>query len=113
MKTMFMAVVGRPLTYRGFNGKMHMEQVSKTKYISKCTAHTNFSDDAVVNVDIKAMEWKGLVTDECTCSKFINLISNTYQLKEYILDCLEFYINTTVGTQGNRKEISLEFDNIK
>ena len=110
IKTMFMAVVGRPLPHRNFNGKIHIERVSETKYISKCTAHTNFSDDAVINAEMKAMEWKSLVTNENTCEELLELIYSTYQLEKYILDRLEFYITTKIGNSGNTKEVKLELD---
>ena len=53
IKSMFMGVVGRPVAHRQFDGKFFLERVSKTKYITMCTAHTNFSDDALVNAEIK------------------------------------------------------------
>ena len=53
VKSMFMGVVGRPLPHRNFDGKIFLERVSKRKFIQKCTAHTNFSDDTLVNNEIK------------------------------------------------------------
>ena len=57
VKSMFMGVVGRPIPYHNFDGKIFLERVSKKRYISKCTAHSNFSDDAIVNAEIKMGKW--------------------------------------------------------
>ena len=111
IKTMFMAVVGRPLPHRNFNGKIHIERVSETKFISKCTAHTNFSDDAIVNDELKSMAWKSIISTESTCEDFLQVIQGAYQLEEYVVQRLEFYVVTKVGNNGNTKEIKLELGN--
>ena len=61
IKTMFMGVVGRPIPHRDFDGKIFMERVSRTKLVATATAHTNFSDDALVNDAMKKGDWRHLV----------------------------------------------------
>ena len=74
VKSMFMGVVGRPVPHRQFDGKIFMERVSETKFITKCTAHTNFSDDALINSEIKNGKWKEMIGD---------LHCNVSDLKKY------------------------------
>ena len=48
--------------------------------------------------------------NENTCEEFFDFIISTYQLEDYILDRLEFYITTKFGNNGNIKEVKLELD---
>ena len=50
---MFMELVVRPLPYHQFDGEIFIERVSKDKYIQTCIAHTNFSEEVVINREIK------------------------------------------------------------
>ena len=63
VKSMFMGVVGRPVPHRNFDGRIFLERVSKRKYIQTCTSHTNFSDDALINGEIKKGKWRDLISD--------------------------------------------------
>ena len=56
IKSMFLGVVGRPIPYRGFDGKVLLERVSKDVLVIKQPAHQNFSDDILVNSAIKEGE---------------------------------------------------------
>jgi hypothetical protein len=49
-----MGAVGRPNKKDGFNGKIHMERVSRMKKPSKSSANHRFSDDAIVRHELKA-----------------------------------------------------------
>ena len=53
LKTMFMAVAGRPVHHLDFNGKIFMERVSSTCFITSTIAHSNFRDDTLANNAIK------------------------------------------------------------
>ena len=87
VKTMFMAVVGRPLAHRNFDGKIHLERVSKTRKIGTRTSHHNFSDDVIVNDEIKSGSWKYLVSEtDIYVFDLIHLLEETYNLEGYILD---------------------------
>ena len=93
VKLMFMGVVGRPVPHRNFDGKIFLERVSERKYISKCTAHTNLSDDALVNAEIKNCEWRKLVYDlNLHLSDLKGIFKETYALGEAIVDRLKFFI---------------------
>ena len=113
IKTMFMGVVGRPIPHREFDGKIFMERVSRTKFVTTATAHTNFSDDALVNDAIKKGDWRLLVDDIAeTVEDLSNLLTGSYNLEESIIDRLEFYYITKIGGNGNTKKVVLEDDDI-
>ena len=57
VKPMFLVVLDRPIIYRGFNGKMLIESITKEVVVSNLTAHQNISDDVLVNDAIKSVEW--------------------------------------------------------
>ena len=87
VKTMFMAVVGHPLAHRNFDGKIHLERVSKTRLITTRTSHHNFSDDVIINDEIKSCSWKDLVSQSDIYGfDLIHLLEETYNLEGYILD---------------------------
>ena len=104
-----MGVVGRPMKHRGFDGKILLERVSKTKYITKCTAHTNFSDDALVNTEIKNGEWKKLIPDlHSNLEEIKSLFYDNYDLEDTVIDRLEFFYVTKIGNKGNKKDVRIE-----
>ena len=94
VKCMFMGVVGRPLPYRKFNGRIYLQRISKEKYIEKCTAHSNFSEDALINDSIKNGSWRTLLTDDTLAVHEIRrTISEYYGLEDEIRDRLEFFLH--------------------
>ena len=109
---MFMGIVGRPIPHRDFNGKIFMERVPRTRLVTTATAHTNFSDDALVNDAIKKGDWKLLVDSLLTTIEDLrNLIAGSYNLEGSIVDRLEFYYVTKIGGNRNTKKVVLEDDN--
>ena len=114
IKSMFMGVVGRPIPHRNFDGKILLERVSKKRYISKCTAHSNFSDDAIINAEIKMGKWKIYVTDLHICiAEIRDIFYLNYELDDAIIDRLEFGYNTKIGNNGNEKYVRIEDDGSK
>ena len=104
-----MGVVGRPVPHRQFDGKIFLERVSKTKYITMCTAHSNFSDDALINAQIKNGEWRNLVADlHINISDLKILFDENYDLENAVIDRLEFFYVTKIGNKGNTKEVRIE-----
>ena len=111
IKTMFMGVVGRPIPHRRFNGKIFMERVSKTKYVTSATSHTNFSDDALVNDAIKMGGWKDLVDSTVsTTEDLLEFIRESYNIEDSTVDHIEFFYITKIGNNGNTKKVMLEDD---
>ena len=89
-----------------------MKQVSKSKYLTAATAHTNFSDDALINEQIKSGEWRSLIADAITIDDLRQFFMTAYHLEDYILDRLEFFYVTKVGSNGNTKKIVIgDMDN--
>ena len=86
-----MGVVDQPIPHRQFNGKIFMEGVSRTHYVTTATAHTNFSDDALVNGAIKSGDWKQLV-DLFTepVEDLVVTVSGVYNLEYTIVDRIDF-----------------------
>ena len=112
VKSMFMGVVGRPLPHRNFNGKIHLERVSKKRDIQKYTRHTNFCDDALLNSEIVSSEWKKLVASDLqiNVAELKQLIFEYYDLDEAVVDRLEFSFKSKIGKNGNDKLVVIEDD---
>ena len=103
---------GRPVPHRQFDGKIHIERVSKKRFIQKCTAHTNFCDDALLNSEIVSGKWKHLVSEDLhiNVSEVKQLIYEYYDLEEAVVDRLELSYKTKIGKSGNEKLVVIEDD---
>ena len=53
IKGMFMRVCGRPIQNKNFDGKLHLEKVSKITVLKKMTTHQNFCNDWMLNNENK------------------------------------------------------------
>ena len=60
---MLIGVISCPVPHHRFNGRIHIKRVSKTRYMQKNTAHTNGSDDVLINNKMKNDNWRTLVTN--------------------------------------------------
>ena len=77
-----------------------------------CTAHTNFSDDALVNAEIKNGEWRKLLADlHLQISDLKVLFHDNYDLDDAVMDRLEFFYVTKIGNNGNTKDVRIEDTN--
>ena len=109
IKTMFMAVVARPIPHRNFDGKVHIERVSKTRILSTATSHSNFTDDALNNDALKKGMWREICSEmDVNADDIIELLSVTYNLDEYIQDRMEVFYVTKIGSNGNTKKVVLD-----
>ena len=106
---MFLGVVGRPIPYRGFEGKVLHERVSEDVLVTKQTAHQNFSDDVLVNSAIKEGEWRRLFEGKLILSsgEIITTVSEFYDLDEVIITHLEVSCSSFIGTSGNTRQVKL------
>ena len=87
VKSIFIGVVGRPIPYHNFDGKIFLERVSKKRYISKCTAHSNFSDDAIVHAEIKMGKWIKYIADfQLSVSELKEIFYLNYDLDYATID---------------------------
>ena len=107
-----MGVMGRPVPHRNFDGKIHQERVSKKRFITKCTAHTNFCDDALINSEIVGGEWRKLINEDLlvNVSEVNQVMYENYDLEEAIVDRLEFSYKTKIGKSGNDKLVVIQDD---
>ena len=48
-----MGITGRPIPEKNFDGRVRLERVSKTVEVKKLTSYQNFSDDVIINSEIK------------------------------------------------------------
>ena len=82
-----------------------MERVSWTRYVTTATAHTNFSDDALVNDAIKNGDWKQLVDlFTKTVENMVVTVAGVYNLEDTIVDRIDFY-TTKIGGNSNTKRL--------
>ena len=107
VKAMFMGVVGRPLPEKGFDGRVHLERVSKTEEVKSLTAHQNFSDDVILNCEIKDGGWKKLHTNGICVEDMKDLLQATYDLDDAIIERIKFQYKTKVGEKGNTKVVRI------
>lgn len=107
VKAMFMGVVANPIPERGFDGRIFLERISKEEVVNKKISHQRFSDDRLVNQQIKAGEWRSLVPShsEIPTKELATLIGEVYDLDDAVVDRLEFSYSTFIGERGNKKSI--------
>ena len=86
--------------------------MSKKIFITKCTAHTNFCDDALINSEIFSGEWKRLINEDLllNVSEVKQVIYEYYDLEEAVVDRLELSYKTKIGKSGNEKLVVVEDD---
>lgn len=77
---MIMLSIGRPLPHHNFNGKILLERVSKKCFIQKSTSYSAFSNDVLLNADIKDQKLRCLVIVDLkiAISKTKNTIFDNY-----------------------------------
>jgi uncharacterized protein (DUF2267 family) len=106
---MYLGVVARPAPKFDFHGRVYLERVSKKKVITRETTHTRFTDDVVLNADLRNNGWRRLVPDgTIEVADLKELIAEEYNLDEDIADRLEFSYKTFVGG-SQRKEKSVRY----
>ena len=107
VKVMYLGVVARPRENFDFDGRVYLERVSKKKVITKETTHTRFTDDVIMNADLRQNGWRRLVPDGSAIkvADLIDSIVEEYDIDEEVAERLEFSYKTFVGNQGNEKGI--------
>lgn len=107
MNVMFMGVVGRPVESKIFDGHVHLERVSKAVEVKKLTSHQNFSDDVLVNSEIKQGGWKHLHTEGMIVGKLRDSIQLQYALDDAVVDRIVFTYKTKIRNKGNTRWVSI------
>lgn len=61
----------------GFDRLILLERISRQKSITQKTAHTNFTNDVLINTKIKNGKWNQLYTDGMKMDELKDLITDT------------------------------------
>ena len=101
IKSMFMGVVGRPKIDKNSDGRILLDRVSKTRAIKKKT-HQCFSDDVIINSEIKTGNWKDFYVPktDMQLDDLKEIIGKNYNLEDDIIDRLEFTYKQKVDNKG-------------
>jgi len=95
IKYMFLGIVRWSAKHLGFDGKILLECVSEEVAASRLTAHTNFSDDMLINWAITNDDWQKIISeDSVTSNNIVDIVSGTYRLDGAVADQLETYYTT-------------------
>ena len=109
IKSMFLGCIGRPRPDKGFDGKILLERISETTVVTKMTANQNFSDDVLINSEIKQGKWKDLYVDGMPIGELRDLIEEHYCLDGFVGNRLDFVYRQLVGDRGNTKLVSIDY----
>jgi hypothetical protein len=97
VKVMYLGVVARP------RETLHL--MEKKKLITKETTHTRFTDDVIMNADLRKNGWRRLIPDgsAITVADLTELIVEEYDIDYEVAERLEFSYKTFVpsGTRRN------------
>ena len=107
IQSMFMGVVGRPRPDKNFDGHSFLEKISKTYKNYKKTANQRFSDDVLINSEIKSGKWRHFYVPDMICNDLKKIVGDVYELEDYIIDRLEFSYKWLIGKKGNAKNIRI------
>ena len=110
VKCIFIGVVGRPRSDKNLDGRIFLEIISKTYTIKKRTANQRFSDDVLINSEIKNGKWRQFYVPEMICDDLRKIVGDAYELEDYIIDRLEFSYKKLIGKKGNAKYIPINND---
>ena len=105
-----MGDVRRLVPHRNVDGKILLERVDKTTYVSSLTAHQNVTDGMILNQQIKSGEWNSLFTNNSPISVYelLTAVLDMYSLAGSVADRLELSYETYIGATGKKKGIKLE-----
>ena len=113
VKCMFLGCVANPSPENNFDGRIHLERISKQKKTGQMTHHSRFSEDVNINNQMKTGEWRHYIDlddTQLTIREHAVTIGIAFQLEDAIVDRLSFYYRTYTGDKGLRKNVYLEQD---
>lgn len=85
--------------------------MSKCKFIQKCTTHTNFRDDTLVNSKIKIGKGRNIIGYlHINVSELKNIFVESYNIEDTVVDRLQFSHESNIGEKGNSKIVSIKDD---
>ncbi|KAG7373069.1 hypothetical protein IV203_033793 [Nitzschia inconspicua] len=101
-KVMYLRVEACPQLQKGFDGKVCLQSVSRTKILERASRNTRYSVDVDILQAIKSGEWiQLLVTEGMTAEALLEEIKTHYDLDEYVSDRLVigYYTYTRQGVK--------------
>ena len=113
VKCMFLRCVANPRPEKNFDGRIHLERISKQKKTRQMTHHLCFSEDVNINNQMKNGEWRNYIDlddTQVTIREHAEIIGKLFQLDSAIVDRLSFYYQSYMGDKGIRKIVYLEKD---
>lgn len=91
VKVMFLGVIACPHPEKEFDGKLHMERVSRLKTLARMSRQKSFSDDVLINEELKAGGWREYHTDGMTFEDLLaDVIIASYCLEADVAERLDF-----------------------
>ncbi|KAG7337760.1 hypothetical protein IV203_024856 [Nitzschia inconspicua] len=99
---MYLGVEACPQLQKGFDEKVCLQRVSRTKILARASRNTRYSVDVDILQAIKSGEWiQLLVTEGMTAEALLEEIKTHYDLDEYVSDRLVigYYTYTRQGVK--------------
>ena len=93
---MFLGVIGRPRPEHNFDGKIHLESISKKCKVTQQKANQSWSNDALVNSEMKEGSWNALYLEGMTWGELKKYIEDTFDLTNSLVIVLRFHTNKGV-----------------
>ena len=90
VKPMSTGFVGCSRPDKNFDGRIFLERIRKKYTIWKRITNQRFSDDVLINSEIKNRKWRHFYVPNMICDDMKKIIWNVYELEDYIIDWLEF-----------------------
>ena len=106
---MYLGVVAQPVLEFGFDGKVHLERLSKEKSLQQTKQNQNFSDVIEINTQLKQGDWRYVATNDMDIKTLIEVVGEEFMLDEEIIERLEFSY-FTYDANGKRKQNHLRPD---
>jgi len=111
VKCMFSGVVGNPILEKQFDGRIHLERVSKSTLAAKKSVNQRFSDDRDINNALKDGAWRDILpegADNMFLFEITELIADSYGLDDAVMIRLVFVYTTCVANKGNTQPKYIE-----
>jgi hypothetical protein len=96
-KVMHLGVVARPMEEYGFDGKIFLERVAEPVNRKKASGNQRFTDDAVLNAELKDGSWCELYVPGQTAADLAGCIADCFELDAEIAERLQLKIRKRDG----------------
>ena len=107
VKSMFMGVVGRSRLDKNFDGRIFLERIRKKYTIWKRITNQRFSDDVLINSEIKNRKWRHFYVPNMICDDMKKIVGDAYELEDYIIERLEFLYKKLIGKRAKQNIFEL------